>query len=118
MDWLNLHSSTLDAPEFVGSEPLDRATWLCLLRYCIGQENGGIIAGCRAWADRRWQQLACVTKGEVERTAELWTWQGDDLHVWRYPMDKEKDVKRLRSMSKGASRKRWPKLPKRPPPSE
>lgn len=97
MEWLNLHTSTLDAPEFVGAEPHERATWLCLLRFCIGQENGGRIEGAKLWADRRWQQLCRVTKREVSMTSELWTWEEDNLVVWAYPLDKEEEVKRNRT---------------------
>lgn len=111
MDWLNLHSSVLDSPEFVGAEPVDRATWLCLLRYCAGQENGGKIADCSEWGDRKWQQLARVTKAEVSRKSDLWRWDGPVLIVWSYPSDKEDDVKRLRKQSKAASKARWGKRP-------
>jgi hypothetical protein len=89
MQWLNLNSETLDSEEFVGSEPVDRATWLCLLRYCAGQENGGRIRDCKAWADRKWQQLCRVTKTEIERASKLWKWKGDDLIVFAYPSDQE-----------------------------
>jgi hypothetical protein len=97
MDWLNLHSSILDSPEVIGSEPLDRATWLFLLRYCIGQENGGRMTGARSWGDRQWQQLARVTKDEVQRTCDLWRWEGDDLIVEKYPLEKESIVRARRS---------------------
>ena len=41
MDWLNLHISVLDSPQVLRCDPVRRATWLFLLRYCISQENGG-----------------------------------------------------------------------------
>lgn len=97
MEWLNLHTSTLDSPQFVGADPAERATWLCLLRYCVGQENGGRIGLCREWNDRRWQQLCRVTKREVIGPSDLWQWDGDDLVVWAYPLKKEEEVKRNRS---------------------
>lgn len=100
MDWLNIHSSTLDSAEMVGSEPVDRATWLCLQRFCIGQENAGRIANCRSWADRKWQQLARVTLKEVSRPCDLWAWDGADLIVWRYPVDKEAEVISRRGVAK------------------
>ena len=65
MNWINIETTTLDSEEFVGSEPINRATWLCLFRFCAGQENGGVIVGCKSWADRKWQQLARVTQPEV-----------------------------------------------------
>lgn len=100
MDWLNLHSKVLDSPQVVGAEPVDRGTWLMLQRYCIGQENGGRIAGCGAWKDRKWQQLAKVTLLEVQRKSELWAWDGQDLVVWEYPVEKEAEVQAKREIAK------------------
>jgi hypothetical protein len=102
MDWLNLHTSTLDSAEFIGSSPTERATWLCLQRYCIGQENGGRITDCGEWNDRRWQQLCRVTKREVMATCPLWTWdrQGPavaTLIVTFYPIEAEEHVKANRA---------------------
>ena len=96
MDWINLHTSTLDSAEFIGADPTCRATWLCLLRYCCGQENGGRVVDCASWSDRRWQQLARVTKREVTTASDLWTWDGNDLVVWEYPTEKEEEVARNR----------------------
>jgi len=96
MEWLNIHSSTIDSEEFIGCEPIDRATWLCLMRYCAGQENGGIIKNCKDWRDRRWQQTVRITAAEVGRTCPLWKWNGLDLVVEFYPVGKEKEVKAKR----------------------
>lgn len=100
MDWINLHSSTLDSPAFVGSSPIERSTWLCLLRFCIGQENGGRIVGALLWKDRQWQQLARVTLREVKASSRLWTWEGDDLVVSFYPVEKEQEVKDRRATAR------------------
>ena len=97
MDWINLHTSFLDSPQFLGAEPTDRATWLCLLRYCVGQENGGKITSALEWGDRKWQQLVRVTLKEVRRTTELWHWINGDLVVVAYPHDKEVEVKAKRT---------------------
>ena len=106
MDWINLHTSFLDSPEFIGAEPVDRATWVCLLRYCVGQENGGRIVNCKAWGDRKWQQLIRVTLEEVRRTADLWAWDGDDLVVTNYPVEREEEIqaKRLAGHQSGSIR--------------
>lgn len=100
MEWLNIHASFLDSPEFIGSEPTDRATWICLLRYCAGQENGGIIADAGSWGDRKWQQLARVTLREVRRESALWKWEDGKLIVAAYPADKEELVKQRRSVAR------------------
>ena len=100
MDWINLHTKVLDSPEVVGAEPVDRGTWLMLLRYCIGQENGGRIEDCAGWKDRKWQQLARVTLAEVRRETDLWAWDGKDLVVWGYPADKEREVQVKREIAR------------------
>jgi hypothetical protein len=75
----------LTSAAFRGAEPVDRATWLCLLTWCYEHENGGRIVGAKAWGDRRWQQTIAVTLNEVRREAEgLWYWDGDDLVVCFY----------------------------------
>jgi hypothetical protein len=103
MNWLNLNIQTLDSENFLGSEPIDRATWLCLQRFCIGQENSGIIPDCRDWADRKWQQLVRITKKEVSRVCDLWSWDGNSLIVWAYPLDKEAEIQHLREIGRSTS---------------
>jgi hypothetical protein len=100
MEWLNLHTSILDSPAVIGSDPIDRGTWLMLLRYCIGQENSGIIRDCREWKDRKWQQVVRVTLAEVENISDLWKWEGNDLHVSHYPIEKEAEIQHLRHIGK------------------
>ncbi len=100
MEWLNLHTSVLDSAEFVGEEPVNQATWLKLQRYCIGQENGGVITDCQGWKDRKWQQLVRVTQDEVQSESELWTWDEGNLYVRFYPNDKEAMVKAKRETAK------------------
>lgn len=90
MHWINISCASIDAPEFMGSEPIDRATWLCLLRYCVGMENSGRIVACRDWPDRQWQQTAGVTKAEIERGSKLWEWEGKNLIVWAYPIEQQR----------------------------
>jgi hypothetical protein len=109
MEWLNIHSSTLDSPEMIGAEPVDRATWLFLARYCTGQENGGRIAACHDWGDRRWQQSVRVTLEEVRRESELWEWDGDDLCLRFYPIEKEAEIRAKRTAGKLTVAKRWAK---------
>jgi len=100
MNWINLNIATLSSSEFVGSDPEQRATWLCLLAYCCLQENGGRIAECREWKDRRWQQLVRVTAKEASDTCELWQWDGNDIVVMFYPLEKEREIKQKRETAK------------------
>jgi hypothetical protein len=96
MIYLNLKTSTLRAPEYIGSEPTGRATWLNLLCYCAEQENGGVIPGCAGWKDRQWQQTCGVTLAEVREECQLWEWSGNDLAVAFYPADKQAEIQAKR----------------------
>jgi len=89
MKYLNIEVATLRGPDYVGAEPTERATWLSLLGYCADQENGGVIRGCRQWADRQWQQTCGVTRQEVNLTSFLYQWNGDDMVVKYYPIHAE-----------------------------
>lgn len=96
MIYLNLKVHTLRSPEYIGSEPTARATWLNILCYCCEQENNGIIKGCAAWKDRQWQQTCGVTLAEVNESTLLWSWLGDDLLVTFYPSDKQDEIQAKR----------------------
>ena len=93
MNWVNIHTDTLRSELFLNSEPTERATWLCLLAWCCSQENGGVIADCRDWKDRKWQQLCGVLKSEVEACENLIEWEGDSLMLHFYPLQKESEVR-------------------------
>ena len=122
MDWLNLHVSVLDSEEFLGEPPEHQGTWIKLQRYCIGQENGGIIRGLGRWKNRKLEQILRVTEQEIRADSSLWTWHGDDLHVWAYPAEKEEIVRAKRQIARengklgGRPQKGKPKSkPKRKP---
>jgi hypothetical protein len=92
MKWLNLETKVRTAPEFVGADPANRATWLCLMLFCAEHENGGTVQLCGGWGDRRWMQTCGVTKQEVHELCDLWRWVGDDLVIWGYPVERELEV--------------------------
>jgi len=97
MRWLNIEIANLRSPAFVGAEPVERATWLSLLAYCSDQENGGVIAECRSWKDRQWQQTCGITQAEAHAESGLWKWQDDQLVVEFYPLSKEAEIQAKRS---------------------
>jgi hypothetical protein len=109
MEWLNLHTSVLDSAEVQNSAPVDRSTWLFLLRYCIGQENGGRLLAVAAWNDRNWLRNVGVSLKEVKRDCPLWKWEGDDVSVLFYPLHAEADVHRLRGQASAAGHASWHK---------
>lgn len=92
MIWLNIAVSVARSPEYIGSEPTQRSTWFSLMAYCAEQENGGVIRACNEWKDRQWQQTAAVTLEEVNDTCDLFWFDGEDLHVAFYPVNREAQV--------------------------
>jgi hypothetical protein len=96
MRWLNIEIANLRSPAFVGAEPVERATWLSLLAYCADQENGGVIADCRSWKDRQWQQTCGITQAEAHQECQLWEWVGDSLSVAFFPLEKQAEVQTKR----------------------
>jgi len=107
MKHLNIEIAVLRSPDFLGADPVDRATWLCLLAFCADQENSGIIRSCRGWKDRQWQQVAGVTLEEVSKQTMLWNWLGDDLLVFHYPTKAEEFAKTMRERgSRGGKAKK------------
>lgn len=108
MHWLNLSVADIQSATFLGAEPVQRATWLCLTVYCAAQENGGVIYACHEWTDRKWQQVCGVTLEEVKSQCDLWFWHSDgSLQVWRYPVKQEELVKKRRAQAKPAAEYRW-----------
>jgi hypothetical protein len=105
MEYINIHVSVIDSAEFKSAEPVDQATWLKLLRYCCGQENGGVIEKAGDLSDRAWQGLVCATRGEVLRETGLWKWEGQDLVVNFYPEESESQVKAMRRGGKIGNRR-------------
>jgi len=104
MEWINLHTSLLDSDEFLRAIPAARSTWLCLLRYCCGQENGGRIVDAASWRDTDWQQIVRVKLRDIRTGSKLWSWDGNDLIVWQYPVEKEREVQARRETAKANGR--------------
>ena len=106
MNWLNLQTSVIRSPEYVGCDPIQRATWLNLMVYCAEQENGGVIPDCKSWKDRRWQQTCGVTNDEVSDNCDLWSFDGENLVLWGYPTEKEEEIQKMRESGARGGRKR------------
>jgi hypothetical protein len=106
MNWLNLQTSVIRSPEYVGCDPVQRATWLNLMIYCAEQENGGVIPDCASWKDRRWQQTCGVTKPEVDDQCDLWSFDGENLTLWGYPAEKQEEIQKMRESGARGGKKR------------
>jgi hypothetical protein len=107
MQYLNLDCRLLDSVEYLACEPCERGTWLNLMRYCAGQENGGVIRGCREWKSRQWEQVVRITKDEAEKETALWHWEGVNMVVFGYPIEQQESTIRLRERGREAIKKRW-----------
>ena len=106
MNWINIHTETLRGEEFIGAEPLERATWLNLLGWCCAQENDGIIRDCKSWGNRKWQQLCGITKDEVDLSSDLYRFEGSNLVITFYPIEQQAAVKAKREAGKKGGRPR------------
>lgn len=106
MNWLNIEVGTIRRPEYVGSDPEQRATWWNLMAYCAEQENGGVIIGGLNWKCRRWQQTCGVMRVEVEESCDLWSIDGENVVIWGYPSTKESEVKTKRESGSKGGKKR------------
>lgn len=96
MQWLNINIEFLRAPEFLGSLPVARATWLCVLGYCVMQENDGCIDDGEQWGDRMWQQACGVTLEEIHEATLLIRIENGNVYVCGYPHDKQAEVQAKR----------------------
>jgi hypothetical protein len=110
MEWLNLHiPSVIRSPEFIGSSPVERATWLCVHAYAAEIECGGKLIGALMWKDRQWQQACGVTRREVLQAHKLLRVEGEDIVVNGYSTAKEAEVKAKRTGAKAGAMARWHK---------
>lgn len=100
LEYLNLTITSFQRPEYLFAEPIARATWLNLITWSARVENSGRIEDCRAWTNRQWQQVCGVTLKEVNRICDLWSWDGDDLVIWAYPVEQQDVAIRRRQTAK------------------
>jgi hypothetical protein len=107
MNWLNLETRILHAPEYIGSDPKARATWLNVLLWAATRERSGREVGAKSWGDRQWQQTCGVTRREVLAASPLLIFEGEDLVIWSYPIDQEIEIKAKRAAGKLRAEKRW-----------
>ena len=100
MEFINIPTALFSCPEYIGAEPIQRATWISLLAWCCEQENGGIIEGCRSWGMRRWMQTCGVTDQEISVENELYHFDGDNLIVFGYPHEIQTSVQTRRKTAR------------------
>ena len=103
MEWWKQPCWFLDSEQFLGCVALDQAIWLRLMRFCVGQENNGVIVDCRTWGEQRWKCVARISVRNVRRSCALWTWRGDDLVVAGYPTESQAECIKRRTASNTSS---------------
>jgi hypothetical protein len=96
MEYLNIHRSDVEGEAMQDATPGAVRAWLFLNTYCVGQENGGRIAGARQWPDRKWLKLCSLSYEDIHGASELWHWDGDDLVMEFYPADQEAEFRAKR----------------------
>jgi hypothetical protein len=115
VDWINLHiPSVIRSPEFIGSSPAERGTWVCVLAYACEIECGGRLVGAAGWKDRQWQQACGVTMREVRAAGRLLQVDGLDVMVNGYPIAKEREVVAKRGAGAQGAMSKW----QTPPPGQ
>lgn len=105
MEYINVPLHVARSSEYVGAEPVQRATWFSLMAWSCDQENMGRIAGARSWGNRRWMQTCGVMASEVAESCALFHWDGDDLIVTFYPEDAQREIERKREIARANGRK-------------
>lgn len=107
MHYVNISMNAIRGPEYIGSNPVIRATWLSLMGYCAELENGGVIKNCRQWGNRQWMQTCGVMLEEVNTESQLWNFTEDgSLVVKFFPEDQqEKCIKNRESGRKGGKKR-------------
>lgn len=100
MEYLNIPIAIFSSPEFAGAEPVQRSTWISLIGWCCKQENEGVIKDCRKWNMRLWMQTCGVMDSEVAEECDLFRFEGDDLHVFGYPHDIQKNLEVKRDIAR------------------
>lgn len=106
MEWLNIHTSTLDSEDYQDAPWEERCAWVELLRYCAGQENGGRIVGAKTWAESKVLRMLRVPADWLKKTARLFVFEGDDLLVKFYPIEQELAIRASRAGGRAGGLKR------------
>jgi len=103
MVFINIHVSAIDSVEFQSADDSGQATWLKLMRFLCGQEDGDRVRGAANWTDRTWMRTCGVSRKDVNQACQLWRWDGLDLIVKFYPHEAEAAIKAKRK----AGKDRW-----------
>ena len=117
MEWIKLPiDSVLRHPDMLGEDPVLRACYMYLLAMACSQECGGRLSSAALWPDRKWQQVAGVTKGEVDELCRtpLATVDGDDIVLWWYPQEQEEAIAAKRANGRRGGRPRSQLAAKKP----
>lgn len=105
MNWLNLETNELRAPEFLAATAMERGVWLSLLLHCVSVENNGRLQGAVKWTQRQWMVVCGLEANEVmNTTTELWRIEGEDVLVWGYPHSVQRGLEARRENGRKGGR--------------
>lgn len=109
MLWLNLETSILRLPEVTSASNAKLGVWLRVLLWAAETEQSGRVRNSKSWVDRQWQTACGVSRREVANCNPFLYWDGDDLVVWNYPLEKELEVAAKRRAGRDTAARRWAK---------
>ena len=107
MNWFNFDMMVLRSEPFITASLEQRGAWLCLVGYCLNQENDGQILHCQKWTDMHWIQACGVPEKVVKEASPLWFWNGDSLRPYAYPIGHQHQAQADRKNGQKGARKRW-----------
>jgi hypothetical protein len=111
VEWYSLDVVATTGPDWLAIDPALRGHWHALVAVCAQRENSGVLRGARAWSERNWDRLAGLTVPDLvalERE-NLVRWDGDDLAVIGYDMEREQRAQATRERQRATAEARWEK---------
>lgn len=112
MDFIWLKTSFLRSAEFLNADKDAKGTWICVMGYCVEQENHGRIVGGETWEDRQWQRAAGIDADDIKQGFPLLKIENGDVIVAGYPDDKQTEVEAKRISGIRGANSRWKADPK------
>lgn len=102
MEYTKLQIELQRQPRWKLASCAARGSWVSLAGFCAETENGGIIAGAKAYTDDQWMALVQCRASDIAGAvaAGLLTWDGDNLCVEGYDFHGEAVCKMRRVEAK------------------
>ncbi len=92
MDYFNFKLNELRAQELSGATAFEAGVWFKLMLHSLATENSGVLRGAKKWRPLQWLAVVGIEAQNIELETDLWTWEGEDLHVWGYPVQTQQKL--------------------------